>query len=79
MPVINISLEASEKFRKIRESRPQDAKAAQTFDHILYVYEEQQFKHPSKIIVQGESMRIIPHKVSSPIIDAEKQQAEKKP
>jgi len=76
MPVINISLEASEKFRKIRESRPQDAKAAQTFDHILYVYQEQQFKPRIKVL--GEPMHIIAGNASSPIIDADQLQVVRK-
>jgi hypothetical protein len=38
--MIRISLEASNKFRKIQDTRPQDKSNAETFDHILYVYEE---------------------------------------
>jgi hypothetical protein len=73
MPVVNISIEASEKFKAIMKSRPQDAKAAQTFDHILYVYEEQSFRQPSVI---KTITRVVPSKVTSPIIDADKLQNE---
>ncbi len=36
---INISQDAYEKFNRIRVSRPQDRTQAETFDHILRVYE----------------------------------------
>lgn len=42
--IIRISKEASDKFRRIQDTRPQDTSNAMTFDHILYVYEEQKFK-----------------------------------
>jgi hypothetical protein len=40
MSVINITEEQMKRFQRIRESRPQDSKARDTFDYILRVYEE---------------------------------------
>jgi len=77
MRTINISEEGFLKFMKIHATREQDSSRAQTFDHIMYVYEEQQFK-PKKIIVQGEPMHIIAGNASSPIIDADQLQVVRK-
>jgi hypothetical protein len=71
MRTINISEEAFKKFMAIKESRPQDASRAATFDHIIFIYEEQKFK-PEKGIVQTK--HIVPGSASSPIIDADKLQ-----
>jgi hypothetical protein len=65
MRTVNISEEAFKKFMAIKESRPQDASRAATFDHIIYVYEEQQFKPVVRSKESGSA---------SPIIDAEKLQ-----
>lgn len=42
--IIRVSQEAFQKFMSIQKSRPMDTSNAKTFDHILYVYEEQKFR-----------------------------------
>ena len=71
MRTLNISEEGFLKFMKVHKSREQDTSRAQTFDHIMYIYEEQQHK-PEKGIVHPR--RIIAGNVASPIIDADKLQ-----
>lgn len=80
MRTINISEEGFKKFLAIKEARPQDASRAATFDHILYVYEEQRFKPQRVMGVEGKEFvqlgaipqRINPANAASPIIDADK-------
>lgn len=79
MRTINISEEGFKKFLAIKEARPQDTSRAATFDHILYVYEEQKFKPQRVVGVDGKEFvqlgaikRINPANAASPIIDADK-------
>jgi hypothetical protein len=44
MKTLNITEDAFIKLTRIREARPQDKSRAATFDHILYIYEEQKFR-----------------------------------
>ena len=44
MRTINISEEAFEKFCRIKNERKQDKTRAETFDHLIYLYEEQKFR-----------------------------------
>jgi len=75
---IVISDEARKKLEKIKLMRPQDTSMAQTIDHLIYIYEEQQFK--PKMVIAGapmmlkEKLHIIPGNASSPIIDADQLQ-----
>ncbi len=63
MRTINVNEDAFKKFVAINKSRPQDASRATTFDHILYIYEEQKFK-PEKGINYPKTL--------GQIIDADK-------
>jgi hypothetical protein len=73
MRTINISEEGFLKFMAIKKSRPQDTSRAQTFDHIIYIYEEQQFKTKPRTamdLLKEKKDRDVGN--TSPIIDAEK-------
>jgi hypothetical protein len=73
MRTINISETGFLKFMAIKKSRPQDTSRATTFDHIIYVYEEQQFKTKPRTamdLLKEKKDREIGN--TSPIIDAEK-------
>jgi cell division FtsZ-interacting protein ZapD len=70
MSVINITEDQMKRFQRIRDSRPQDSKARDTFDYILRVFEES----PLRIEICKEITRprnIIAGNASSPIIDAD--------
>ena len=67
---LNITKEQMERFQSIKESRPQDLFARDTFDYILRVFEES----PIRIEICKEITRprnIIAGNVSTPIIDAD--------
>ena len=74
MPVVNISTEAFEKFKAIMKSRPQDAKAAQTFDHILNFYLGKTVLPLQKHLAPTRNNEYKPGSASSPIINADKLQ-----
>jgi len=46
MRTLNITEDGFVKFMAIKESRPQDATRGDTFNYILYVYEEAKFRPP---------------------------------
>ena len=44
MRTLNITEDAFIKLMRIKARRGQDKSRAETFDHILYIYEEQQYR-----------------------------------
>lgn len=78
MRTLNISEEGFLKFMNVHTSRVQDTSRAQTFDHILIMYEgytkywNEKGKEREKGIVH--TRRIIAGNASSPIIDADQLQ-----
>jgi hypothetical protein len=81
MSVINITEDQMKRFQRIRDSRPQDSKARDTFDYILRVFEESPLRiteknHPSqRNAIAGNAASPI---IITPITMAEKLYADKK-
>jgi len=70
MSVINITEDQMKRFQRIRDSRPQDSKARDTFDYILRVFDES----PIRIEICKELTKprtIVASNAASPIIDAD--------
>jgi hypothetical protein len=69
MSVINITEDQMKRFQRIRESRPQDSKARDTFDYILRILEEPQIR--IEICEETTRPKTIIAGSASPIIDAD--------